>query len=208
LARTRRGIDPARAAQARGEVYYPSFSRKWGLGPERHTGESFRLLQTLRHAFTGRPDVYVSGLVRLYYDAINRRRWVAPDVFLALGAPNLEVKGPYRLWEGRAAPDFVIEVAYDEPHREAQLVKPAVYAQLGVRELVYYDPEGDYLIPPLQVYALDGDRYRPVEPTVGGRYESRVLGLELALIDGRLQLLDRVTGERLVRFTGDDGRYP
>lgn len=206
LASTRRGIDPARTARERGEVFYPSFSRRLGGAPDRHTREAFRLMDTLRHAFDDRADLKVSGLVRVYYDASHPRRWVEPDVFVAVGASREEVRGYYKLWLGCPRPDFVIEIAYDETHREDQFVKPTVYAQLGVRELVYYDPVGDYLAPPLQIYTLDGGQYRPVEPIARDTYESRVLDLQLALVDGRLQLFDRATGERVVQSASDSDR--
>jgi len=42
-----------------------------------------------------------------------------------------------------------------------------------------------------------------MEPLRGNTFNSRVLGLRLSLVDGRLQLFDHASGERLVRFTGD-----
>jgi Uma2 family endonuclease len=203
LAATRRGVDPTRRAHARGKLFLPSFSRRWGLAPERHSREAWRLLHTLYRAFEDRPDIRVGGSFRIYYDVAHPRRWIEPDVFVAVGASKRSDGGIYRLWEAKPAPDFVIEVAYDETHYEDQIRKPAVYAQLGVRELIYYDPEGDYLVPALQAYILDNGRYRPMEPLWGNTFESRVLGLRLSLVDARLQLFDHASGERLVRFAGD-----
>lgn len=195
LATTLRGGDPRRLARLRGEAFFPSFSRRLGAAPELHTREVMRLMQALRRACGSNPPVHVSGCVPLYYDAIHPRRSVTPDVYAVVGVPAEDRPRAYRLWEDAPTPAFVIEVAYAETRYDDQFRKPSIYAEMGVRELVYCDPFGDHLAPPLQVYLLDGSAYCPKERAGGSWYESRVLPIRLELIDGQLQICAASSGE-------------
>ena len=69
---------------------------------------------------------------------------------------------------------------------------------LGVREYFLYDPLGEYLRPPLQGYRLQEGEYQRILPWGEGRFTSQTLGLELQVEDGRLRVVNPVTGERLL----------
>ena len=68
----------------------------------------------LRERFDGRPDVYVSGDMFVYYEEGNPRASVVPDVFVVVGAVKDELReggwrDTYKLWEEPKGPDFVLE---------------------------------------------------------------------------------------------------
>ena len=105
----------------------------------------------------------------------------------------------YLLWEERVAPSLVVEVTSKSTRGRDEGPKEALYARLGVRELFLFDPQGDYLKPPLQGYRLRGAEYRPLRPAADGSLESRDLGLSFKVDDGRLRLIHTATGEILLR---------
>jgi Uma2 family endonuclease len=123
----------------------------------------------------------------------------APDVFVALGAPPGK-RRVWKVWEEGHGPDLVIEVSSRGTWLEDAGNKKAFCAALGVREYVLYDPEREYLNPPLQVYRLEGAAYLPVWPAAGTRVASSLLPLDYELdAEGLLELYDRQSGDRLLR---------
>jgi hypothetical protein len=59
-----------------------------------------------------------------------------------------------------------------------------------------YDPNGEYLNPPLQGYRLESEGYVQLEADASGALESRELGLLLRLEGDDLVMFDSQTGER------------
>jgi hypothetical protein len=104
----------------------------------------------------------------------------------------------FKIWSEGRVPNVVFEVTSRKTKRQDQLVKPEVYARIGVRELFLYDPTIDYLTPALQGYRLDGGQYLPIEPTASGSLVSSELQLRLRLDRERLVMEDAVTGLRLL----------
>jgi Uma2 family endonuclease len=154
------------------------------------------LIQKLKAFFAPRRRVYVSGNLLLYYVRGNRRRHVSPDVFVVRGVPKHD-RPNYLLWEEGRAPQVVIELTSSSTRREDQTTKRTLYQDtLKVREYFLFDPEGDYLDPPLQGYRLRQGRYRPIR-AVGGRLPSQVLGLHLERDGPNLLLFDPATGDYL-----------
>jgi Uma2 family endonuclease len=163
-----------------------------------HRDEMVRCIQTLRDAYAGRPDVYVSGNLLLYYEEGNPRASVAPDTMVVFGAPKLPLRRVYKLWEEGAAPSVVIEVTSPSTRREDQGKKRALYARLGVAEYFLYDPLAEYLAPALQGYRLERGDYRAMTPDEDGRLASDALDMWLTLVEGRLRFFDRRTGAMLL----------
>lgn len=79
--------------------------------------------------------------------------------------------------------------------------KKALCARFGVAEYFLFDPEADYLDPPLQGFRLEQGELRRIEPADGGVFVSETLGLSLHLENLRLVLIDLQTGERLLRYS-------
>jgi len=103
----------------------------------------------------------------------------------------------FRIWDEERIPDVVFEVTSKATRADDESFKPQRYAQIGVRELVLYDPTGDYLQTQLQLYRLEDGVYVRVEPDVNGALESEELNLLLLLDDGELVLRDRTSGQSL-----------
>lgn len=108
------------------EAHYPEADGKPIGETETHILELMRLLQTLRDAFAAAPDVYVGGDLLLYYIEGNPRRFVVPDIFVAVGASKLPPRRIYRLWEEGVPPSFVLEVTSPSTRRTDQVEKRAL----------------------------------------------------------------------------------
>jgi len=126
-------------------------------------------VEALAIYFQARDDVYVSGNLFIYYEEGNPKAVVAPDVFVVIGAAKRD-RPSYFLWQEPKGPDFVLEITSKSTRSQDQGPKRGIYAYLGVREYVQYDPTGDYLVPPLQGFHLVGDQYQlmPVTPLPEG----------------------------------------
>jgi Uma2 family endonuclease len=165
------------------------------------------LIEMLEAFFAARRRVYVSGNLLLYYEQGNRRRHVSPDVFVVRGVEK-RLRENYLLWEEGRAPQVVIELTSSGTRREGQRTKRRLYQDtLKVREYFLFDPNADYLNPPLQGYRLRQGVYQPIQPR-HGRLPSQELGLYLER-DGRtLRLWNPQTGAWLPmpREALDDAR--
>ena len=154
----------------------------------------------LARRYRGRPDVYVSANLFVYYEEGNPRAVVAPDVFVVLGVAGHD-RRTYKVWEEGKGPDFVLEVTSRSTRGTDQGSKRQVYAKLGVSEYWRFDPTGDYLDPQLVGERLEGGRYvrLPLDSSREGSLAGRsaVLGLDLVVAQGRLRFRDPVTGQDL-----------
>ena len=185
-----------RPRRGQGEVYYPESDGKPMAESDPHRDELTRGVQTLQDAF-GRPDVYVSGNLLIYYEEGNPRASVAPDVLVVKGVPKRQ-RTIYKLWEEGVAPATVIEVTSPSTRREDLVKKRNLYAQLGVREYFLYDLLAEYLRPALQGFRLEAGEYHPIEPDADGALVSDELDMLLKLVDGRLRFFDWRTGAPLL----------
>jgi Uma2 family endonuclease len=151
------------------------------------------LIYRLQDWFAPDPQVYVSGNLLIYYVTGNKRKHVAPDVFVVRGVGKYRREN-YLMWEEGKGPDAIIEVTSKTTRKEDTEKKFVLYRDvLRVSEYFLRDPKGDYLQPALKGFRLiDGD-YVPIEP-VAGRLPSAVLGLHLEPVDFGLKLFDPVEG--------------
>ena len=96
----------------------------------------FRLLKfALGDAHSVGSDQFV------YWNARDVRRSLSPDVFVKLDVPDTSF-GSWKTWEGRGAPDLAVEIiSPNEGDGVAWEEKLARYHELGVKELVRFDPE-------------------------------------------------------------------
>ena len=101
----------------------------------------------------------------------------------------------------RRGPDFVLEITSRRTYREDRGPKRELYRSLRVQEYWQYDPTQDYLRPPLQGLELIGEDYQrlPGRELRDGTLAlaSRVLGLELRLMERGLRFHDPETGQDL-----------
>jgi Uma2 family endonuclease len=162
---------------------YPTSDGKPMAETDWHRDLMFQVIDVLKLFFRDRPDVYVSGNLLVFYEPGNRRRHVSPDVFVVRGVGNHQ-RPNYLVWEERKGPEVVIEITSSSTRREDQVTKRTLYQDtLKVKEYFLFDPDGDWLDPPLQGYRLHKGVYRPIR-AVHGRLPSQVLGLHLER-DGR-----------------------
>jgi Uma2 family endonuclease len=105
----------------------------------------------------------------------------------------------YLVWEeGGKAPNVIIELTSASSRNEDSEDKFIIYRdQLRVQEYFLFDPEGDYLDPPLRGFRLRDGEYQPIE-LVDGRLPSEVLGLPLEQSGLQLRLYDPATGKWLL----------
>lgn len=71
----------------------------------------------------------------VYWNAKDPRRCLAPDAFVKLGAPDV-VFDSWKTWE-RGTPELAVEILSESDDRDDKLDR---YHELGVRELVTFDP--------------------------------------------------------------------
>lgn len=142
-----------------------------------HRQDMFDLIESLKLFYAGQ-RVYVSGNLLICYKPTNKRKHVAPDVFVVKGIEP-HPRQNYLLWEEGKGPDVAIEVTSESTKEEDLDDKYELYRDvLKVHEYFLFDPRGEFLKPPLQGYRLVDGRYVRIEP-VNGRLPSEELGLHL-----------------------------
>jgi Uma2 family endonuclease len=111
------------------------------------------LFQLLRHALG--PGHSIGSEQFVYWMPTNPRRNLAPDVFVKRGVPQT-LFGTWKCWQS-GAPDLAVEiVSPSDSEGLAWDEKVARYAELGITELLRFDPE-----------APEGERMRDAGLEVG-----------------------------------------
>jgi Uma2 family endonuclease len=96
------------------------------------------LFQLFRHMLG--PEHTVGSDQFVYWLPTNPRRCLSPDVFVKLGVPTAQF-GSWKCWE-RGSPELAVEViSPNEGDAVEWDDKLARYAELGVQELLRFDPE-------------------------------------------------------------------
>ncbi len=133
-------------------ISYPESDGKPMGETDRHRSAMVRHIEILSRYFASQ-QVYVTGVLLLYYEEGDPRKFIVPDAFVAKGLASGE-RRIYKIWTEGKAPDVVIETTSRKTRKKEVTIKPALYAQLGIPEYFVFDPERDYLHPPLQGYRL------------------------------------------------------
>src|SRR5262249_8727790 len=153
------------------ETDYPTSDGKPMAETDLHRDLMIDLIETLKVHFAADPMAYVSGNMLLFYERGNKKRHVAPDVFVGLALPKRR-RLNYLLWEEGRPPDLVIELTSKTTRKEDEEKKKDLYRDvLRVQEYFLFDPLQDHLKPPFQGYRLAGGQYVPIDP-IGGRLPS------------------------------------
>jgi Uma2 family endonuclease len=178
------------------QVYYPESDGKPMGETDEHREAMIRHIQVLQDYYRGQ-EVYVSGDLLVYYEQGNPRRFVVPDAFVVKGiSPHR--RRTYKTWVEGKAPDVVIETTSRKTRRKDTKDKPDLYARLGVREYFLFDPDREYLEPPLQGHRLTDQGYIVIKPDASGCLESLELGLRLSAEQDSLRFYRLDTGEPLL----------
>jgi len=181
-------------------VEYPESDGKPMAESDWHRRQMMDVIDMLEDHFRERPQVYVAGNNFVYFVEGDPRKVVSPDAYVVFGVSKRE-RPVFKIWQESAAPAVVFEITSRSTRREDLVKKRAIYAQLGVDEYFLEDPLREYLDPPLQGFRLDraAGAYQPLQPDAAGRLVSERLGLRLWWAEGRLEMADSATGERLLR---------
>jgi Uma2 family endonuclease len=163
-----------------------------------HRTEMMSLLFMLEARYRDDPEVYVTGNMFIYYEEGNPTAVFAPDVCVVFGVPK-RMRRIYKLWEEHVPPAVVFELSSRKTWLEDKGNKMTLCAELGVAEYYLFDPELDYLKPPLQGFRLEHGAYQPIAPDTSGSLHSERLGVALSLEGWHLQLVDVATGQRIPR---------
>src|SRR5262249_20903729 len=76
----------------------------------------------------------------IYWQQKNSAARIAPDVYVLPGVPQSRIIRSWKVWETGIVPSFCLEVVSHD-HKKDYEDTPAIYAKLGVREVVIFDPE-------------------------------------------------------------------
>jgi Uma2 family endonuclease len=179
-------------AKVEEDLDYPTSDGK----PMAETDDHYHCMVDVREAleahFADDPMVYVSGNLFVFYEPGDRRRHLAPDVFVVKGVEKRR-RPNYFIWRERKGPDLVIELTSRTTREEDVEGKFELYqSRLRVPEYFLFDPRGEYLQPPLEGYRLRRGRYELIA-AVDGRLPSKVLGLHLEANGAELRLYDPAT---------------
>ncbi len=123
----------------------------------------------------------VGGNQFVYYNPLNGRENISPDVYVAFNRPP---PGPnkWQTWVEGGFPDIVWEITSPSTQAtdlsEAPDGKVARYARLGAKEYYIYDPEQE-MDPPFLGFALRDERMQPLPVRPGGGIYSALLQAEL-----------------------------
>jgi len=81
----------------------------------------------------------------IYWNARDPKRCLSPDVFVKLGVPATWYKS-WKTWDQGGAPELAVEIVSSEQAAEPKWEeKVSRYHELGVRELVRFDPDAPEL---------------------------------------------------------------
>ena len=153
----------------------------WPEG-DRHAGAKVRALDALRGYFARlRGRIYVTSDLPTYYPAEPR---FAPDLLVVLDAEDVERDKWIVSAEGQGL-DWVLEIHVGGDRKQYAERNIARYARLGIPEYFLYDRARNWL----HAYRLaspDARVYTAIA-TNRGLYESRVLGLDVAVEKDRLR---------------------
>jgi Uma2 family endonuclease len=176
---------------------YPTSDGKPMAETDHHRKLMTALIQALDHWFAADPAAYVSGNLLLFYEKGDKRRHIAPDVFVIFGVPK-GLRPNFLIWEEKKTPDVVIELTSKTTKAEDTTKKWRLYEEkLKVKEYFLFDPYEDYLAPSFQGYRRVRGKFQPIAPA-GDRLPSDLLRLHLERDGIHLRLWDPATGERVL----------
>lgn len=178
------------------EIEYPETDGQPMGETDLHRNWMIRILDLLKYRYRGE-RMYVGCDLLVYYEEGEPSRFIVPDNFVAKDCDTKE-RRVFKTWEEGKCPDVVFEVTSKSTRRQDTFYKPAIFAQIGIKEYFMYDPTSEYLLPPLKGFRLVGPAYAAIEPDENGALVCQELALRLHLEAGRLVFDDGPTGARLL----------
>ena len=135
----------------------------------------------------------------IYWKQHDPQACVAPDIYVLPGVPQDIAIDVWKVWERGVVPSFALEVVGGDKHKDYEEA-PRRYAELGVQELVVFDPFDGPGRVAFALYRRRGESLQRVQTTSEDRVFSEQLGCHLRRIGRHGETRLRVaTGPR-----GDD----
>jgi len=183
---------PSKAPPGREEIDYPASDGQ----PMAETGLDVQAILLLFQALLDARPVtdFVAADMFWYWEEGHPESCVAPDVMVVKGVGRSDRRSFFSWREGGAVPCAVFEMASQKTWRDDLGPKRQLYERLGVREYFLFDPEGEYLRPPLWGFRLREGRYEPIDPDADERLRSEELGVLMRAEGLMLRLFDWTTG--------------
>lgn len=183
------------AIPLRKTVHYPDSDGLPMADNDRQRKAMTNLIHALETRYAGKPDVYVSGNLFIYYVEGDPSASISPDAFVVFGVGK-EERDSYFVWEEGRLPVLVFEIASKKGWQSLLRKKKDLYERLAIEEYIVFDPDGKFIRPRFQGFRLEESRYRPILLEPGGSLVSRTTGLRILPEGKNLRLIDAVTGER------------
>ncbi len=175
------------------------------------------ILNVLASRFTdfwNRPDVFLSSNTILCYDPANLNIRRQPDIYLSFGVDQAAIRRRklYLPWEAGKPPDLALEVGSESTGSEDTVVKPRVYAAVGISEYWRFDPSGgEHHGEPLSGGVLQDGVYLPVDLTTDPdgilKGYSEVMELYLCWDEGWPRFYDPAIGAYLENWRQERASY-
>ena len=181
------------------EIFYPESDGEPVAETDKHRDLLFELVEGLKRFYAEDAEVYVTGNLLFYYVEDVPAECVAPDVMVCFGVPKGD-RRIYKLWEEKAVPSVVIELASHGTSKKDRTEKRELYEYLGVKEYFIYNPEYPKTLPSLIGYRLAGEEYETLK-IENGRVFSQVLNLELVDTGNDLRLYNPPTKKFLPNYS-------
>ena len=109
-----------------------------------HAVQTHNLFDQFFRYFQEHPHIYVATDNFVYYREGDRRKVVAPDVYVVLGAAELPLRQSFYTWAEGIAPTVVFEFLSDSTASEDRGKKVEVYMRdIGVAECFIHQPHID-----------------------------------------------------------------
>jgi hypothetical protein len=142
----------------------------------------------------------------IYWRQYDPQACVAPDIYVLPGVAQDIAIDVWKVWERNVVPSFVLEVVGRDPHKDYEEA-PRRHAELGVEELIVFDPFPGPDRIAFTVYRRGDTGLRQVRSTADDRVVSEQLRCYLLRVgEGaatRLRLAVGDTGETLIP-TGEE----
>lgn len=179
-------------------IDYPDSDGKPIGETEYHVDAIFALKDALQSHFRARTDVHVAADMFLYFEKGNPAANKSPDVMVTKGVGNHK-RRTFKTWVEGTAPQVIFEIVSRKTRKEDTVVKPPLYARLGVKEYFLFDPVGDARLEPrYQAFHLQRGRLVPMKPESAGGFTSVELGLRFVPDGHLLRALDATTGQPIL----------
>ena len=98
--------------------------------------------EQLKRYFFTEPHVMIGLDCFIYYSEGDRKKFVAPDIFVVLGASKYPLRRSYYTWAEGAVPDTVFEFLSESTKKRDRDRKVQIYLQeMGVKEYFIHQPD-------------------------------------------------------------------